>query len=77
MVVRKCAWCERVIGEKPPFDDTSITHTICHRCYREVLKDALVFFGTAVVQSLKKWKKGEKEFRAKVFKQCERLTKGE
>lgn len=34
-----CAWCGRVKGEKPPYSDKSITHTICGECQKKVLEE--------------------------------------
>ena len=31
-----CAWCKRVMGDKEPFDDKSITHTICPKCLKDL-----------------------------------------
>lgn len=38
-----CAWCRRegrpaLLGEKPPFDDRSETHSVCERHRRRVLE---------------------------------------
>ena len=27
-----CAWCSKDLGEKPPFDDPRVTHSICKEC---------------------------------------------
>ena len=27
-----CAWCKKIMGEKPPLKDETITHSICHAC---------------------------------------------
>jgi len=27
-----CAWCGKVMGEKPPYQDKSVTHGICEKC---------------------------------------------
>ena len=37
---RVCAWCGREMGEKPPYDDPSITHSICDECLPKALKSA-------------------------------------
>ncbi len=34
-----CAWCKQKIGEKPPYDDKRVTHTICPKCEREQYGD--------------------------------------
>ena len=33
-----CAWCNTVLGEKEPFVEDSISHSICLRCKDKVLK---------------------------------------
>jgi len=30
-----CAWCKKPMGEKPPYEDKSVTHTICEECLRK------------------------------------------
>lgn len=27
-----CAWCKKQLGSKPPYEDTSVTHSICPEC---------------------------------------------
>jgi len=34
----KCCVCEKVIREKPPFDNNSITYTYCDECYQKEMK---------------------------------------
>ena len=36
----QCAGCEKDMGEKPPYDDPSITHGICDECLPKALKSA-------------------------------------
>lgn len=36
-MVRICAWCKRVLGEKEPLDDPRITHTICENCNKDLV----------------------------------------
>jgi hypothetical protein len=31
MIIR-CAWCGKYMGEKPPYEDKSVTHSICPEC---------------------------------------------
>jgi len=31
-MIIKCAWCGKYMGEKPPYEDKSITHSICPEC---------------------------------------------
>lgn len=35
-----CLECNRVIGEKYPFDDPRETHTLCRKCAEQRLMDA-------------------------------------
>ena len=37
---RKCAWCDKVLGELRVRADELITHTICQCCTERVLLDA-------------------------------------
>ena len=34
-----CAWCGKHLGEKPPYDDDSVTHGICAECARKAEED--------------------------------------
>lgn len=38
-MIVKCAWCGKDMGEKPPYEDKSITHGICDECYRKAVED--------------------------------------
>jgi len=31
-MIRMCAWCNTVLGEKEPLDDHNITHGMCKPC---------------------------------------------
>ncbi|KKL13986.1 hypothetical protein LCGC14_2520260 [marine sediment metagenome] len=37
-----CAWCGKVVGEKPPLDNDDITWTICTDCKVEVKSEIMV-----------------------------------
>lgn len=37
-MIRQCATCKVIMGEKAPLADTSITHGICDKCIGEQLK---------------------------------------
>jgi methanogenic corrinoid protein MtbC1 len=40
-MIRWCAYCQTFQGERAPFEDYSVTHTICSRCYdEEVFREA-------------------------------------
>ena len=30
-----CAWCGKKMGEKPPYEDKSLTHSMCEKCYKK------------------------------------------
>lgn len=32
-----CSWCKKVLGEKPPRSDASITHSICAQCQKKLM----------------------------------------
>lgn len=38
-MIRICAWCNTILGEKAPFEDKRPTHTICVRCANEINPD--------------------------------------
>ncbi len=37
-VKRKCAWCDKDMGDKPPYEDDGVTHGICQECYKKYRK---------------------------------------
>lgn len=37
-MIRQCASCKVLMGEKAPFTDKSITHGICRGCMRKQLE---------------------------------------
>lgn len=34
-MVIECAWCKKILGEKPPYEDRSITSSICDECRKK------------------------------------------
>ncbi len=34
-----CAWCNKDMGGKPPYEDKSVTHTICPDCKAKYFPD--------------------------------------
>jgi len=38
-MIRKCAYCEAVFGEKEPLEDKSETTGICPACYPGVMRN--------------------------------------
>ncbi len=35
-MIRRCAWCGRDQGVKPPLGNRAVTHTICPACLRRL-----------------------------------------
>ena len=35
-MVRICSHCQKILGEKPPYDDKRLTHGICSPCMKEL-----------------------------------------
>lgn len=38
-MIRQCAWCGEVLGEKEPLEDKRITHTICDDCDKKLREE--------------------------------------
>lgn len=38
-MIRKCCKCFVIVGEKAPFDNNAVTHTLCDLCLKESLED--------------------------------------
>jgi DNA-directed RNA polymerase subunit RPC12/RpoP len=36
-MIRICSLCKRDLGEKPPYEDKRITHTLCPTCKQRIL----------------------------------------
>jgi len=34
-MIRKCCVCKKILGEKEPLDDKSVTHTYCESCAKK------------------------------------------
>jgi hypothetical protein len=54
-----CAWCGKLIKEKKPLDNKSITHSICRECSRK-LKDEIKGLEELIDKSMDKDKKTKK-----------------
>lgn len=37
-MIRKCLWCSKEFGAKPPYSDISHTHGICRECEIRIRK---------------------------------------
>lgn len=37
-MIRQCGWCKILMGEVAPLKDKSITHGICNKCNKEIMK---------------------------------------
>jgi len=48
-MICQCARCLIIVGEKPPYEDTRISHTECKMCFDKQMK------------FIKAWKKKEKK----------------
>ena len=35
----RCAWCQLDMGRKAPFDEHTITHSICDKCNLQLLNE--------------------------------------
>jgi len=42
-MLRMCCYCEKIMGEKEPFEDKSITSGLCDPCLKKELKKAGLF----------------------------------
>jgi hypothetical protein len=38
-MIIKCSWCGAHLGEKPPYNDQRVTHSICKTCSDDQLKE--------------------------------------
>lgn len=43
-----CAWCQKPVGEKPPYENTGVTHTICPECGAKYFPEIPQTFGDFV-----------------------------
>jgi hypothetical protein len=39
-MIIQCAWCLKMVGEKAPLSDRSVTHGICKECQQKMMKQA-------------------------------------
>lgn len=37
-MIRQCARCLLILGEKPPYEDTRISHTECPACFEKQME---------------------------------------
>jgi len=35
-----CAWCQKSMGEKEPFEDSAVSHGLCEGCMTDVLEES-------------------------------------
>lgn len=38
-MIRQCAWCKVILGETKPLADKSISHGMCAKCEKKVMKE--------------------------------------
>lgn len=41
-MIRLCAWCQVIMGQKEPLDDKQVTHGICPECQEELKEELRV-----------------------------------
>lgn len=51
-MIRWCSYCQSFLGESPPYDDPSLTHTICEACDARLERREPVLEETAHARSL-------------------------
>lgn len=56
-MIRVCCECNKVFGEKEPFDDRSETHGICEECFPKTMK--------RLEEESKKYRKNDSEGKVK------------
>lgn len=40
-MIRQCAWCDRFLGEKAPWDNPAVTHGICSEYRAQILRQGI------------------------------------
>lgn len=40
-MIVQCAWCLKMVGEKSPLKDKSVTHGICEECQTKMMEKVL------------------------------------
>jgi len=38
-MIRQCAWCLVMMGESAPLSDKSVTHGMCEKCEKKMMKE--------------------------------------
>ena len=38
-MIRRCSWCQKILGEKEPLEDKSYTDGCCDECLPQVLRE--------------------------------------
>jgi methanogenic corrinoid protein MtbC1 len=51
-MIRWCSYCQRFLGEKPPFDDPEFTHGICDECRDRLMRDEPIKSETEPIREL-------------------------
>jgi len=47
-MIIECSWCKKILGEKAPYEDKSVTNTICNDCFEKVCPSELKEINTNV-----------------------------
>lgn len=53
-MIRQCATCLIMMGEKAPLSDKSVTHGICEECSIKMLKKAGIEITDEMLRSMRK-----------------------
>lgn len=53
-MVRVCCVCKKILGEKEPLDDKSVTHTYCEECAKKAWEDIEVEFKKIIATEMAK-----------------------
>ncbi len=51
-MIRWCSYCQAFMGEKPPFDEPTFTHTMCSRCDRRLEQGEALDASTVPLRAL-------------------------
>lgn len=51
-MIRICSMCKKNLGEKPPYEDKTITHGLCDECYNATMNEYERVLYHKLVQSI-------------------------
>jgi hypothetical protein len=53
-MIRQCGECLKILGEKAPLSDTTVTHGICYKCSIKQLRKAGITVTKEMRETLRK-----------------------